>query len=123
MLKYRASNLWRAGFLGAVLILLVIAVGLQPERLLQLATSVRHQALFTEAGGISVGNDVTLSGIKVGSITDVSLDNGDALVTFTTEGKYSLVHRPPLTSAPAPCWASGCSPWNRRAVGACAPAT
>lgn len=90
MLKYRASNLWRAGFLGAVLILLVIAVGLQPERLVQLATAVRHQALFTEAGGITVGNDVTLSGIKVGSITDVSLDDGDALVTFTTAGKYPL---------------------------------
>ncbi|QEN17100.1 MCE family protein [Mycolicibacterium sp. ELW1] len=90
MLKYRASNLWRAGFLGAVLILLVIAIGLQPERLLQLATSVRHQALFTEAGGITVGNDVTLSGIKIGTVTDVSLDNGDALVTFTTAGKYSL---------------------------------
>ncbi|WP_431235748.1 MCE family protein [Mycolicibacterium psychrotolerans] len=90
MLKYRASNLWRAGFLGAVLILLVIAVGLQPERLLQLATSVRHQALFTEAGGITVGNDVTLSGIKIGAVTDVVLDNGDALVTFTTAGKYAL---------------------------------
>ena len=90
MLKYRASNLWRAGFLGAVLILLVIAVGLQPERLVQLATSVRHQALFSEAGGITVGNDVTLSGIKIGSVTDVSLDNGDALVTFTTAGKYEL---------------------------------
>ena len=90
MLKYRASNLWRAGFLGAVLILLVIAVGLQPERLVQLATSVRHQALFSEAGGITVGNDLTLSGIKIGSVTDVSLDNGDALVTFTTAGKYEL---------------------------------
>lgn len=90
MLKYRASNLWRAGFLGAVLIMLVIAVGLQPERLVQLATSVRHQALFSEAGGITVGNDVTLSGIKIGSVTDVSLDNGDALVTFTTAGKYPL---------------------------------
>ncbi len=90
MLKYRESNLFRAGFIGTVLILLVIAVGLQPERLLQMATSVRRQALFTEAGGITVGNDVTLSGIKVGSVTDVSLRNGDALITFTTEGKYPL---------------------------------
>jgi phospholipid/cholesterol/gamma-HCH transport system substrate-binding protein len=90
MLKYRDSNLFRAGFIGAILIILVIAVGLQPERLLQLATAVRHQALFSEAGGITVGNDVTISGIKVGKITAVSLDNGDALVTFTTAGKYPL---------------------------------
>ncbi|SBS73666.1 Virulence factor Mce family protein [uncultured Mycobacterium sp.] len=90
MLKYRDSNLFRAGFIGAVLILLVIAVGLQPERLVQLATSVRHQAVFSEAGGITVGNDVTISGIKVGTVTDVALDNGDALVTFTTAGRYPL---------------------------------
>ena len=35
-----------------------------------------------------MGNDVTLSGIKVGAVTDVSLDNGDALVAFTINGKY-----------------------------------
>lgn len=56
---------------------LVIAIGLQPERLTQWAGSVRHHALFTEAGGITVGNDVTLSGMKIGSVTDVSLQDGD----------------------------------------------
>ncbi|MBU8810500.1 MCE family protein [Mycolicibacterium goodii] len=90
MLKYRESNLVKAGLIGTVLMILVVAVGLQPERLMQWASSVRHQALFTEAGGIAVGNDVTLSGIKVGSVTDVSLHDGDALVTFTTEGRYPL---------------------------------
>jgi phospholipid/cholesterol/gamma-HCH transport system substrate-binding protein len=90
MLKYRESNLVKAGFIGAVLMILIIAVGLQPERLLQWATSVRHQALFAEAGGLSVGNDVTLSGMKVGSVSDITLENGDALVTFTVEGKYPL---------------------------------
>lgn len=90
MRKYRESNLIRAGILGAVLILLIIAIGLQPERITQWATSVRHQALFTEAGGIMVGNDVTLSGMKIGSVTDVGLRDGDALVTFTTEGRYPL---------------------------------
>ncbi|MCV7073210.1 MCE family protein, partial [Mycobacterium rufum] len=69
MRKYRESNLIKAGFIGVTLIILVIAVGLQPERLIQWATSIRHQALFTEAGGITVGNDVTLSGIKVGTVT------------------------------------------------------
>jgi phospholipid/cholesterol/gamma-HCH transport system substrate-binding protein len=90
MRKYRESNLIRAGILGTVVILLIIAVGLQPERLLQWATSVQRQALFTEAGGLAVGNDVTLSGMKIGSVTGVSLQNGDALVSFTTEGRYPL---------------------------------
>jgi len=90
MLKYRGANLVKAGIMGVVLIVLVISVGLQPEKLIQWATSVRYQALFTEAGGIAIGNDVTMSGIKIGSVTDVSLENGDALVKFTTAGKYPV---------------------------------
>ena len=90
MLKYRGTQLIRAGFIGVVLIILVIAVGLQPERLLSWATAVRYQALFSEAGGLDVGNDVTVSGIKVGSVSSVKLDNGDALVGFTIDGKYAL---------------------------------
>jgi phospholipid/cholesterol/gamma-HCH transport system substrate-binding protein len=90
MLKYRGSQLARAGFIGVVLIILVIAVGLQPERLLSWATAIRYQALFTEAGGLTVGNDVTVSGIKVGSVSSIELDNGDALVGFTIDSTYAL---------------------------------
>jgi phospholipid/cholesterol/gamma-HCH transport system substrate-binding protein len=90
MNKYRGSSLIRAGFIGVVLIILVIAVGLQPERMISWATALRYQALFTEAGGLVVGNDVTVSGIKVGSVSSVGLENGDALVGFTIDGKYAL---------------------------------
>lgn len=90
MLKYRGAKLARAGFMGVVLAILVIAVGLQPERLLAYATSLKYQALFAEAGGISVGNDVTLSGIKIGAVTDVTLADGEALVDFTVASKYPL---------------------------------
>ncbi|OBG13622.1 mammalian cell entry protein [Mycolicibacterium celeriflavum] len=90
MLKYRGAQLMRAGFIGVVLIILVITVGLQPERLITWATSLRYEALFTEAGGLVSGNDVTVSGIKVGSVSSVELVNGDALVGFTIDGKYAL---------------------------------
>lgn len=90
MLKYRGSQLIKAGFIGVVLITLVIAVGLQPERLLSLATAVRYQALFSQAGGLAAGNDVMVSGIKVGSVSDVSLRHGDALVTFNLKGNILL---------------------------------
>ena len=90
MLKYRGSQLIRSGFIGVVLIILVITVGLQPERLLSWATALRYQALFSEAGGITAGNDVTVSGIKVGSVSSVELVDGDALVGFTIDGRYAL---------------------------------
>jgi phospholipid/cholesterol/gamma-HCH transport system substrate-binding protein len=90
MLKYRGSKLIRSGIIGVVLIVLVIAVGLQPERLAQLATSITYQALFSEAGGLRTGDKVTMSGLKIGAVSDVRLRKGKALITFRVDGKYLL---------------------------------
>jgi phospholipid/cholesterol/gamma-HCH transport system substrate-binding protein len=90
MLKYRGIKLIRPGIIGVVVIVLIIAVGLQPETISSWATSLRYQGLFSEAGGLTAGNDVTVSGIKVGAVSAVVLDNGDALVTFTIDGKVAL---------------------------------
>lgn len=90
MIKYRGSHLGRAGILGVVVIVLVIAVGLQPERIIAWATAIRYQALFVEAGGLSVGNDVKVSGVKVGAVTDVSLERGKAVIDFTIDRKVIL---------------------------------
>ncbi|GAT07113.1 virulence factor Mce family protein [Mycolicibacterium novocastrense] len=88
--RYRGSQLIKAGVIGVTLMILVIVAGLQPERLLQYATAIKYQALFLEAGGLAVGNDVTVSGIKVGSVSSVELENGDALVGFTIAGTAAL---------------------------------
>lgn len=90
MLRYRGPKMIRAGFIGVVLILLIIAVGLHTQHLVSLATTIRYQALFAEAGGLAVGNDVTVSGIKVGSVSDVSLRSGKALVTFSINSNVRL---------------------------------
>jgi phospholipid/cholesterol/gamma-HCH transport system substrate-binding protein len=90
MLKYRGASLIKSGFIGAVLMVLVILVGLAPDQLASLATSVKYKALFSEAGGLTSGNPVTVSGIKVGTVSEVGLQNGDALVTFTMKGNVPL---------------------------------
>ena len=90
MLKYRGAKRIRSGFIGVVLIVLVVAVGLAPERLVSWATTIHYQALFSEAGGIAAGNNVLVSGVKVGTVSDVSLHEGDALVTFGVNGKVRL---------------------------------
>lgn len=90
MLKYGGSKLIRTGFIGVVLIVLIISVGLQPERIARWATAIRYQALFSEAGGLVAGNDVRMSGMKVGSVSDVSLDRGKALVSFSIVGTIGL---------------------------------
>jgi len=90
MLKYRGAHLIRSGFMGVVLIVLVVAVGLAPERLVSWATTIRYRALFSEAGGITVGNKVLVSGVKVGTVSEVALRDGDALVTFDVNGTVRL---------------------------------
>jgi phospholipid/cholesterol/gamma-HCH transport system substrate-binding protein len=90
MLKYRSAKLARVGFLGVVLVLLVIAVGLQPERLISWATGIRYSAEFAEAGGLSAGNDVKISGVKVGTVTDIALGERGAIVTFVVKDAVRL---------------------------------
>lgn len=90
MLKYRGSQLVRNGLIGIVLIVLVIAVGLQPRILWAWATSIQYRALFVEAGGLAPGNDVKVSGVTKGTVTAVTLSRGKALVTFTVESTVRL---------------------------------
>jgi phospholipid/cholesterol/gamma-HCH transport system substrate-binding protein len=90
MLKYRGRRLIRSGFIGAMVIVMVILAGLQPERLLSWATTVRYQAVFTEAGGLATGNAVTVSGIKVGAVDDIALRHGAAMVTFSVDASVPL---------------------------------
>ncbi|AKK26666.1 MCE family protein [Mycobacterium sp. EPa45] len=90
MLKYHRPELVRAGFLGTVLVLLVIAVGLQPERLVSWATTIRYYAEFTEAGGLAEGNDVKVSGVKVGTVTAVVLGDHGAVATLAVNDGVRL---------------------------------
>ena len=108
MLKYRGGGRVKAGLIGVVLAVMVILVGLSPDRFISWATMVRYQALFTEAGGLANGNPVTVSGMKVGTVSDVKLSHGDALVTFVMKGDVLLGScrrsgaLPPQESCPVP---------------------
>lgn len=90
MNRYRGPQLIRTGFIGAVLVLLIIAVGLQPQRILGWASAVRYQATFAEAGGLIPGNDVKIAGVTVGSVSGVALQRGRAQVSFTVASKVPL---------------------------------
>ena len=90
MLKYRGPHIIRAGFIGLVLVTLVIAVGLQPGRLWSLATQITYRAFFAEAGGLAAGNHVKMSGVDVGTVTDVTLQGLQPLVTFKVDGTVRL---------------------------------
>ncbi|OBF28486.1 MCE family protein [Mycobacterium sp. ACS4331] len=90
MLKYRGPHMIRNGFIGIMLALLAVAVGLAPERILSWATAVQYQAVFTDASGLTAGNNVTVSGMKVGSVTEIALREPNAVVRFTVDGRTAL---------------------------------
>lgn len=90
MIKYRGRQLIRAGFIAVALAVLIVAIGLQPQRLWSWATSVQYQAQFSEAGGLAVGNDVTVSGFKVGSVSALALEGRYAVATFTLDSRVHL---------------------------------
>ena len=61
------------------------------------ATKVPYQALFAEAGGLAVGNPVTRSGVKVGTVSRVSLRGKAVLVDLRREshvpsGSHTTAH-------------------------------
>ena len=63
----------------------------QPDQLLQRATAVRYQALFAEAGGLAAGNDVLVSGMKVGSVSERrAASTAMRWSTFTLNGTVQL---------------------------------
>ncbi|HEY9313233.1 MCE family protein [Williamsia sp.] len=90
MLKYRGGRLARHGFIGVVLICLLVTVGLQGQKYITWFTSLPYQAVFEEAAGLRSGADVVLSGVKVGKVSEVSLDNGDVRVEFWVDDGVRL---------------------------------
>lgn len=85
MFKYRGAGLARFGILGLTLIVLFVLVGLNMAKLTTSFTSVSYRAEFADAAGLSAGANVLVSGVRVGSVTDVELVGGIARVTFDVD--------------------------------------
>jgi phospholipid/cholesterol/gamma-HCH transport system substrate-binding protein len=93
MLQYRGGHLVRPGVVGLVLIVCLILIGLQSQAFIAGATTVRYEAVFAEAGGLATGDDVIVSGVKVGHVTRVMLRDGDARVDFAVQETIRLGER------------------------------
>ena len=90
------SNPLRTGIFGIILVACLVLVSFGYTKLPFWPQGKPYEAYFTDAGGISPGNDVNVSGIRVGEVTDVELAGDAAKVTFTVDrdvkvGDQSLV--------------------------------
>ena len=75
----------RTGIIGIFVIVCLVLVSFGYSSLPFFPQGKPYEAYFTDAGGISPGNDVNVSGINVGKVSAVELAGDTAKVTFTVD--------------------------------------
>lgn len=81
----RGRDPLRTGIFGVVLVTCIVLVSFGYSGLPFWPQGKRYDAYFTDAGGITPGNDVYVSGLKVGRVRSVGLAGDTAKVTFTVD--------------------------------------
>jgi phospholipid/cholesterol/gamma-HCH transport system substrate-binding protein len=80
----------RSGIFGIVIVVCALMVAFGYTSLPFYPQGKSYEAYFADAGGISAGNDVNVSGIVVGKVNGVQLAGQVAKVTFTVDRKVRL---------------------------------
>jgi phospholipid/cholesterol/gamma-HCH transport system substrate-binding protein len=83
----------RAGIVGVVLAASVVLATLQYRQLPFFAADVSYTAEFADAGGLSVGDDVDVAGIKVGRVQSIELSGDHVRVRFALPPRIRLGER------------------------------
>src|ERR1700754_1188660 len=96
MARPDSGNPLRTGIFGIAIVACLVLVSFGYTSLPFWPQGKPYEAYFTDAGGISPGSDVNVSGINVGKVTGVALAGDTAKVTFTVNrdvkvGDQSLV--------------------------------
>src|SRR4051794_359412 len=96
MARSDGGNPLRTGIFGIALVACLVLVSCGYTQLPCWPQGKPYEAYFTDAGGISPGSDVNVSGIRVGKVNGVALAGDTAKVTFTVDrdikvGNQSLV--------------------------------
>ncbi|OBY31726.1 MCE family protein [Mycolicibacter kumamotonensis] len=90
MSRIDGVNPVRTGTLGIALIACLVLVSFGYSSLPFYPQGKTYQGYFADAGGIIPGNDVTVSGIRVGKVTKVALAGASAKVSFTVDRKVRV---------------------------------
>ncbi|BBX34241.1 virulence factor Mce family protein [Mycolicibacterium mageritense] len=86
----RNSNPLRTGIIGIFVVACLVLVAFGYTSLPFFPQGKQYEAYFSDAGGINPGNDVNVSGITVGKVTDVALSGANAKVGFTVDRKIKV---------------------------------
>ncbi|MEE2032701.1 MCE family protein [Rhodococcus chondri] len=90
MSSSREPNHVQIGIVGLAVSTALVLAGLQYDQLQFISGGPTYSAQFSDAGGLVPGDDVMISGVNVGDVTDVRLDNQLVLVTFRIRDGIAL---------------------------------
>ncbi|MGN7132693.1 MCE family protein [Rhodococcoides corynebacterioides] len=77
-----------AGALGIFLVLMATMSAFFLDSLPIIGASTKYRADFSEAAGLVASNEVRIAGVRVGKVTDVSLDGDKVAVEFTVDDAW-----------------------------------
>lgn len=83
---FRERNPVPIGLIGIGLIVALVAMAFNVERLPIIGGGSVYSAAFSEAGGLKAGDEVRVAGVKVGTVEEVGLDRDHVTVDFRVKG-------------------------------------
>ncbi|HET6815895.1 MAG TPA: MlaD family protein [Mycobacteriales bacterium] len=86
MTPFRERNPVPIGAIGLAVILAMLLLAFNADKLPFIGSGTSYHALFTDASGLKTGDDVRVAGVKVGKVTSVSLDGAVVRVGLSVSG-------------------------------------
>ena len=93
MKPFSERNPFVMGAIGLGLTGAIVLVALEYDKLPFINQTKEYSAYFAEAGGLTTGAGVQVSGFEVGQVSSIELDGPQVLVTFTVDDDIALGDR------------------------------
>src|ERR687897_236001 len=85
MRPFRERNPVVVGAVSLVVMALVLVAALRADDLPIIGGGDTYHAMFTEAGGLKVNDEVRIAGVRVGKVNEIELDDDQVKVTFKVD--------------------------------------
>jgi phospholipid/cholesterol/gamma-HCH transport system substrate-binding protein len=87
-MSMRERNQFQVGVIGLVVVIALIAAAINFDKLRSLLDDTSYEAELAETGGLQKGDDIRVSGVKVGAVESVDLAEDHVVVGFAAHGLH-----------------------------------
>lgn len=90
MRPFRERNPVIIGLVSIIVLVGLLAAAFRADDLPLIGGGDTYTAAFSEAGGLKVNDEVRLAGVRVGTVQDIRLEDGEVKVAFRVEQPATL---------------------------------